>query len=375
MIQRYTLCLSTLVALCLVAACAGSLTESEIVKIVQENSVAGPPGPPGPSGPPGSQGERGSPGPQGEAGPQGPGGDQGPQGSQGQVGPSGPQGPQGEVGSQGSQGQRGLQGPQGQRGPQGPQGQVGPPGPQGETGPEGRGLQISLQEYVKEDLDSTRVQADLEISADGVVHVKAITERSVSSSSGFQGTGFIFHISDGWAYVLTAAHIVDDNPIEFNVFRNHDRQHSAELVFRSRSSFTDIASLKFRCSDCKALAISQATLFSPACTNDSCFKMLAGHEVVSVTYTDLDRGIEILRGETVENCCFDDLLGREIYHDTFLIEGDSGSPLLTPNGYVVGINVGVDTLGRSQALYLVDEEANKLMQNILRTAREDTRGS
>ena len=329
-------------------ACSGGLTEPDVVSLIQEHSVEGLVGPQGPAGVQGTQGVQGP---------------QGVQGERGVVGPKGVQGDTGHQGEQGKQGSRGSQGVSGQRGPKGEQGRVGPPG---------MGLEISLAEFVRQDLDVSKVQENLDITSDGMVHVQAILKIENGVMSGNKGTGFIFHIEGGWAYVLTAAHIVDDDPIEFRVFRDANRKYPAEMVYRSDSRSIDIASLKFECSDCKALAISNKTLLSHACSDDSCYKILPGQDVVSVSWGDLDKGVEIVSGTTAENCCFSDLPAK-VYHDTYLIKGDSGSPLLNPDGYVVGINFGVDDAGRSHALYLVDEDANRLVHNTLRRAREDRR--
>ena len=329
-------------------ACSGGLTESEVVSLIQEHSV------------------------EGLVGPQGPVGIQGTQGVQGPQGVQGGQGIRGDVGVQGKVGPMGNQGPLGAKGERGERGVVGPKGDTGTVGPPGSGLEISLAEFVRQDLDVNKVQESLDITSYGVVHVQAVLKVESGVMSGKKGTGFVFHIEDGWAYVLTAAHIVDDDPIEFRIFRGANRKYEAEMVYRSDSRSIDITSLKFKCDDCKALDISNKTLLSHACSNDSCYKVLPGQDVVSVSWGDLDKGVEIMSGATAENCCFDELPAK-VYHDTYLIKGDSGSPLLNLDGYVVGINFGVDDAGRSHALYLVDEDANRLVHNTLRRAREDRR--
>ena len=92
--------------------------------------------------------------------------------------------------------------------------------------------------------------------------------------------------------------------------------------------------------------------------------------MVTLAYNDLEKGIEVVRGRTIEICCFFEP-GDSVRHDTYLVSGDSGSPLLNSDGYVIGMNLAADAI--SEALYLVDEEWNKPVQNILRRAREDRR--
>ena len=109
-------------------ACSNGLSESEVVRLIQQHST------PGPQGEPGSQGERGEKGEQGERGEKG---QQGPQGDKGDTGELGPQGERGERGEQGEPGPQGEKGDRGEPGPQGESGQKGEQGPQGEKGERG----------------------------------------------------------------------------------------------------------------------------------------------------------------------------------------------------------------------------------------------
>ena len=349
--------------------CSSGLTEAEVTTLIREQVqvIEGPQGEKGETGAEGAQGPMGPPGEKGDVGPQG---ERGLPGADGQ---RGPQGIQGEQGIPGQTGQTGLRGQRGERGEAGPQGERGPQGAVGPAGPPGKGLEISLAEFVQQDLDFNKVQAELDITSDGVVHVRALMSESGGIGSFQTGTGFIFHIEGGWAYVLTASHVVDGKPLEFQVYRDTGGQHqAAELVYESDSFRIDVASLKFKCSDCKALAFSNETMRSRISTYSDYFGIGSGQAVFSVTWGDLETGVEIFEGETLKSTILS--LPDEIYHDTYLIPGDSGSPLLNADGYVVGINFGVQDDGRSAALYLIDEGANRLVHNTMRRAREDTRG-
>ena len=121
-------------------ACSNGLSESEVVRLIQQHSTPGPQGEPGPIGEKGDTGERG---PQGEPGPIGEKGDTGERGPQGEPGPigekgdTGERGPQGEPGPIGERGDTGQQGERGERGEQGEQGLQGEKGERGEAGPQG----------------------------------------------------------------------------------------------------------------------------------------------------------------------------------------------------------------------------------------------
>ncbi len=335
-------------------ACSSGLSESEVIELIEEHSVPGPRGPVGPPGPEGVQG---------------------PSGATGSQGPQGIQGPQGEIGPPGPEG---VQGPSGADGPQGPQGVQGPQGNTGPRGPEGNALEISLAEFVKQDIDPAEVQAALDITTESVVHVQVVFAVENGIAHGNKGTGFIFHVENGYAYVLTAAHLMEqeedfwsfNDPIGYLVYSDK-KEYIAELVYESDSSSIDIASLKFKCDDCEAIPFSNNSILSPVDSEYYPFEVLGGDEVVTITYGDLESGIEIIAGNTMKESLIN--LPDLIYHDTYLIKGDSGSPLLNPDGHVIGINVSIEDRGRARALYLVHEEANKELHNTIRRAREDRR--
>ena len=364
----------------------------------------GPQGPKGDVGPPGLQGERGVAGPMGALGPQGPKGDVGPPGLQGERGVAGPmgapgaQGPKGDVGPPGLQGERGVAGPMGASGAQGPKGDVGPPGAtgvrgvpgamgsrgaqgpvgepgiQGPPGPPGRGIEISLADFVKQDLDLDRIHDELEITTDGVVHLRAVFGRASWLQS---GTGFVFHVEGQLAYVLTARHVLHhDGHIgdSFSVCLAADRCLDAELMYfpgrlndgrLSDREGTDLASLRFPCGDCKALSInsSQEVLDSP---RGSYWVYPAEQRVVAITYRSLEEGVHVLPGETIRSVLGSELANSTIKHDIYLQSGASGSPLLNEAGYVIGVNLGFSDRGNANARYL--DQTDKLLLNILQRA-------
>ncbi len=113
--------LPLLLALVLLLAlgCSGGLTEEEVQRMIDESTIAGPQGEPGPTGMQGPKGDTGL------AGPAGPRGEAGEPGAQGEPGGPGPQGPKGDAGERGLPGARGETGATGERGPPG---QSGAPG-------------------------------------------------------------------------------------------------------------------------------------------------------------------------------------------------------------------------------------------------------
>ena len=356
---RLVLSVSFLVAMCvIVGACATGLTEEEVRRIAREENLQGTKGDVGPQGLPG---ERGPKGDQGEPGQPGPQGSQGEKGDKGLIGPSGPQG---ETGPAGPQGEKGATGP------------MGPRGPQGDVGPPGRGLEISLADFIRPNLDTDRIQEELDITTDGVVHVRA----EFGSVYGL-GTGFVFHLDGQSAYVLTARHVLHHEgsiASGFSVCLSATRCIDAELVYfpgRARDGFlsdrdgTDLASLRFRCPDCAALSVNadQGTLERSG-FDESIFYFPSGEPVVAITYAGLDNGVQVLAGESSRSYLGSELADSEIEHDIYLEVGSSGSPLLNEAGYVIGVNLFYTDDGKSHARYL--DRTDKLLQNILRRAIE-----
>ncbi len=346
-------------------------TEAEIV-LADSGNQSGPPGPPGPMGPRGPAGDQG---PAGGVGPPGPQGEKGPRGERGEHGVQGPIGPPGATGAPGPQGPDGGTGPQGSSGSAGLQGPAGPPGdqgPQGPAGPPGRGIEITLADYLRQDFDEDRINEDLGITTDGVVHVRADFGNGVGG-----GTGFVFHIEAQTAYVLTARHVLyEDGHIadSFEICLAADRCLDAELVYfpgRQNDGYlfdhagTDLASLRFPCSDCKPLSItpSQDVLDLRL---DRIWYYPAAREIAAVTYRSLEEGLQILAGKTVESYLGEELSDSTIKHDIYLRPGASGSPLLNRSGYVVGVNLSYSDSGEANARYL--DVKDKLIRNILQRA-------
>lgn len=118
-------------------ACSAGLSETEVVRLIQQHSTPGPRGETGPQGDKGDQGEPGPKGDTGELGPQGERGEKGDPGEQGEPGPQGDKGERGETGPQGERGEKGDSGEQGLQGEKGERGETGPQGPKGDKGDPG----------------------------------------------------------------------------------------------------------------------------------------------------------------------------------------------------------------------------------------------
>ena len=323
----------------LFVACSSSLTEEDVRRIAQEYAI------PGPLGPQGEKGEQGEQGIQGE---------KGDRGAQGRIGP---------------QGSRGEQGEQGIQGPEGPEGPVGPQGPQGEKGD---ALNIDLAEAVEAGLsEDVELLPSLELAAEGVLYIDV----GLPGGGGITGTAFIFHVEDDWAYALTAAHLLSPpDKVGVTVYRDENTSWQAQVV-RDEQGELDIGSVKFQCEDCKAIAISTESMVSSCDFTEypDCVQIAAGQELAMVSHRNLEHRIEVERGTTIDHFQYDGRFPKHLRHNIYAISGDSGAPILTLDGYVVGMHIHSYWDGGGGATYLVNNDENKLMQNILREAREDRR--
>ena len=296
------------------------------------------------------------------------------QGSVGPVGAPGPKGAQGETGLMGPEGPQGAAGP---RGPQGEQGLTGERGSKGEQGPPGESVTLNIQ---LADVVGSVIQPppehEIEINVNGIAHVQNFG-RGV-------GTGFVIAVKDGYAYVLTANHVLtggergeaDGSGDYYVAIRGHNDGQLVSAEFVTASDKYDIASLKVKCEGCTPMAISRelGVLIHPV--NDDfgvCDYEIRGDvKLATISYRDWEKGAELLLdGTSVRDGCAFDWPEITITHDTYLLPGDSGSPLLDSNGYVIGINLKAE--GLAKALYLADVKANKAVANILRAAVEDWR--
>ena len=312
-------------------ACSGGLTESDVRQIVQEYAVPGPKGDPGEIGPQGPKGDTGAPGPQGEQGPAGqPGpkgdiGEIGPQGEQGKAGRTGPEGDRGETGPQGPKGDAGAtgeRGPAGEPGPKGDRGDPGPQGPKGDTAPTSvptvTPTPMPSPAVVSTPGTPATVAALVERVQDGVVRITA---------GGASGSGFIFALEGTTAFVLSNHHIIEDDK-NINIRVKNSRTYRATLL--GFDSDRDLAVMAICCSS-GFLVLGWAPESLPEVDT----------EVVAIGYAraSSDR-VTATIGKVNEHEYFglDDT--HVIWHDAPLNPGNSGGPLLSVKGTVLGVNAG-----------------------------------
>ena len=217
------------------------------------------------------------------------------------------------------------QGPAGPQGPQGPQGMQGPPGPPGQQA----GVMVASTPAPTTTSMPTAIPAATPTSsltldtADEVLMEIGPAVVRVWGNSG-KGSGLIFDSEGGTAYVVTAYHVVEGGePI--SVF-THDGFYSARLLGFDAGLSKDVAVLSICCGSFESVPWEGAT------------QMIEGDPVWVAGYPhDNEPHLTVVQGTIRET----DLAEyyEVVAHDAVLKPGNSGGPLLSMEGKVVGINI------------------------------------
>ena len=208
-----------------------------------------------------------------------------------------PQGPKGDQGDQGPQGPKGDQGDQGPQGPKGDPGLILTPTPT----PSAPTSASELVERVKE----------------SIVRVTA---------GGSAGSGFIIETKETTAFVITNHHVIeDDNSIDV---RSGSKTYRATLL--GYDSTRDLAVVAICCKQ-DFVALAWESELPPA----------VGSQVIAVGFTRASSSrVTATKGDVTENQYFFADKAHVIWHDAPLNPGNSGGPLFSIDGTVLGVNKG-----------------------------------
>ena len=315
-----------------------------------EQGPAGQPGPKGDTGEIGSQGPKGDMGAPGLQGEQGPTGQPGPKGDRGETGPRGPKGETGALGERGLTGQPGPKGDRGETGPQGPKGDTGAPGergPTGQTGPKGdpspQGLKgdpaptsvptvtptpEQLPSVTPTPVPSPTVAPTPGAPASAAELVERVRDGVVRvTAGGVAGSGFMFAMEGTNVFVLTNHHIIEDDK-NINIRVKDSRTYKATLL--GFDPDRDVAVMAICCSS-SFHVLDWASEALPE----------VGAEVVAIGYAraSSDRVTSTV-GKVTENQFYAEDDVHVIWHNAPLNPGNSGGPLFSMEGTVLGVNLG-----------------------------------
>ena len=301
------------VSLLLTMACtAQGVSEEEVRRLIQEESVAGAEGPIGPVGSVGPQGERGEAGSTGIPGTQGEPGPSGPQGERGERGPAGPRGEQGQQGEQGTQGEQGAQGAAGKAAPT----PVPPATPRPTRAPS------------PTPKPTPRAAPTGPVSASELTRWAQDAVVRVTAGYSAAGTGFIFDTTGETGFIVTAHHVVEDDKGDIDV-RVNGRTYTGTLLGFNSEKNVDVAVMSICCN-----ANFHSLPWERGGNSATGMAVLAlgrpRGEAVSTT------------GKVVSNSVGTIL--SLVSHDAPIQSGSSGGPLLAMDGTVLGVNVATSKI-------------------------------
>ncbi len=184
--------------------------------------------------------------------------------------------------------------------------------------------------YVDEKITST-VESDLEVLyeevVDGVVYIHAYSSYSQGS-----GSGFIYKIEEGYAYILTNQHVVED--ARTLAITTNDGVYLENVEYLGGDSFYDVAVLKVEATDdMKVLEMKEdddydvgeyvLAIGSPLgedFINTATLGIVSGKDRYVVVDEDNAVGLKLIQTDAAIN------------------PGNSGGPLFSIDGEVIGIN-------------------------------------
>jgi S1-C subfamily serine protease len=226
----------------------------------------------------------------------------------------------------------------------------------------GRMAEIAFPEQELLDAYSRAVMGAAEKVSPSVVNVE-VSHKLIRGSNPLNsnreargsGSGFIF-APDG--FILTNSHVIR-NSVRIDVSLSDKRKHVAKVV--GDDPFTDLAVIKVEASDLptvefgdsKSLKVGQMVV---AIGNPYGFQCTITTGVVSA----LGRALRTDSGRLIDDI---------IQTDAALNPGNSGGPLVTPNGQVIGVNTAIIYAAQGICFAIPSHTARAVAQGLIRDGR------
>jgi len=212
---------------------------------------------------------------------------------------------------------------------------------------------LLLDAYSRAVIDAVELVAPAVVSVD--VRKRGGNQGRRSPAQAGTGSGFVF-AADG--LILTNSHVVDDST-EIDVMLPDGREHRADLV--GQDPDTDVAVLKITASDLGAVSFGQSQSLRPgqlviAIGNPYGFQ----HSVSAGVVSALGRTLRARSGR---------LIDQVIQTDAALNPGNSGGPLVTSAGQVVGVNTAIIAGGQGLSFAVPINTVTSVLPALLRDGR------
>jgi len=213
--------------------------------------------------------------------------------------------------------------------------------------------QALLDAYSRAVISAVELVAPAVVSVD--VHKRGSTAGRRSPAQAGTGSGFVF-AADG--LILTNSHVVEDAS-EIDVMLPDGREHRADII--GQDPDTDVAVLKISASDLTAVSFGESQTLRPgqlviAIGNPYGFQ----HTVTSGVVSALGRTLRARSGR---------LIDQVIQTDAALNPGNSGGPLVTSAGHVIGVNTAIIAGGQGLSFAVPISTVTAVLPALLRDGR------
>ena len=174
------------------------------------------------------------------------------------------------------------------------------------------------------------------------------------------GTGF-FVTQDGW--IMTNRHVVDDETATYSVLTNDGQSYDATVAAKDPAN--DIALLKIEIDNAPYLRFADSDSLKLGQNVIAIGNTLGQYQntVTRGIISGIGRSISAGGGGVVEQ------LDGVIQTDAAINRGNSGGPLLSMTGFVVGINTAVDVSGQSIGFAIPANDARSALDIYQQTGK------
>ena len=212
---------------------------------------------------------------------------------------------------------------------------------------------LLLDAYSRAVIDAVELVAPAVVSVD--VRKRGANQGRRPPAQAGTGSGFVF-AADG--LILTNSHVVEDST-EIDVLLPDGREHRADLI--GHDPDTDVAVLKITATDLTAVSFGQSQTLRPgqlviAIGNPYGFQ----HSVSAGVVSALGRTLRARSGR---------LIDQVIQTDAALNPGNSGGPLVTSAGQVVGVNTAIIAGGQGLSFAVPISTVVSVLPALLRDGR------